>query len=67
MALLTRPLTLQAFLRLPNIEESPAWELIHGQPLQKPMPALHHSRLQKRLVAAIEQVDSPFCPKLHSG
>lgn len=42
-------LTLEAFLSLPAIEESPAWELIHGELVQKPLPTTHHSILQKRL------------------
>ncbi|MCU0549122.1 MAG: Uma2 family endonuclease [Leptolyngbya sp. Prado105] len=53
-------LTLESFLRLPNIEESPAWELIDGELLQKPMPTIHHSILQKRLVAAIDRVESQY-------
>jgi len=44
---------LDAFLQQPNIEASPAWEFIHGQPQQKPMPTLFHSRLQRNLVNAI--------------
>lgn len=42
------PLT--EFLSQPNIETSPAWELINGEALQKPMPSLFHSRLQRNLV-----------------
>ncbi|MBW4601195.1 MAG: Uma2 family endonuclease [Calothrix sp. FI2-JRJ7] len=41
---------LAEFLSQPNIESSPAWELINGQALQKPMPTLFHSRLQRNLV-----------------
>lgn len=44
----TIPLT--EFLSQPNIEASPAWELINGEALQKPMPTLFHSRLQRNLV-----------------
>jgi Uma2 family endonuclease len=44
---------LDAFLQQPNIEASPAWEFIHGQAQQKPMPTLFHSRLQRNLVNAI--------------
>jgi Uma2 family endonuclease len=54
------PLTLDQFSQLPNIEESPAWELFDGQVLQKNMPTFYHSRLQKRLVAAIDNADSPY-------
>lgn len=60
MAPTTQCLTLQDFLELPNIEESPAWELVNGQANQKPMPTAHHSILQKRLTAAIDQADSPY-------
>ncbi len=52
--------TLQDFLKLPNIEESPAWEFVDGQANQKPMPTAHHSILQKRLTAAIDQADSTY-------
>ncbi|MGB6298369.1 MAG: hypothetical protein WBF90_19585 [Rivularia sp. (in: cyanobacteria)] len=38
---------LTEFLAQPNIEASPAWELIKGEALQKPMPTLFHSRLQR--------------------
>ncbi len=44
---------LETFLQQPNIETSPAWEFIHGQPQQKPMPTLFHSRLQRNLVNTI--------------
>jgi Uma2 family endonuclease len=62
----TQQLTLQDFLKVPNIEESPAWEFVDGQVYQKPMPTAHHSILQKRLTAVIDQADSPYeaFPKL---
>ncbi|MFM7888973.1 MAG: Uma2 family endonuclease [Pseudanabaena sp.] len=44
---------LETFLQQPNIETSPAWEFIHGQPQQKLMPTLFHSRLQRNLVNTI--------------
>ncbi|MBC6420378.1 MAG: Uma2 family endonuclease [Hormoscilla sp. SP5CHS1] len=50
-----RDLTLEAFLKLPYIEESPAWEY-NGQKIQKPMPQTQHSRLQFKLCEAINQV-----------
>lgn len=46
-------LSLSDFLRLPSIEESPAWEFIDGEVIQKPMPGGKHSRLQLRLASAI--------------
>ncbi|CAN1210572.1 Uma2 family endonuclease [Tumidithrix helvetica PCC 7403] len=55
-----RSVTLDEFTKLPNLEESPAWELLNGQVLQKPMPTLHHSRLQKRLVSAIDNTNSAY-------
>jgi len=42
--------SLTEFLSQPNIETSPAWELINGEAKQKPMPTLFHSRLQRNLV-----------------
>jgi Uma2 family endonuclease len=53
-------LTLDTFLHLSNIEESPAWELIAGEMHQKPMPTSHHSILQKRLVGAIDRAESDY-------
>ncbi|MDJ0597556.1 MAG: Uma2 family endonuclease [Crocosphaera sp.] len=50
------PLTLKEFLEKPNIDESPAWEYINGEVIQKPMPQTHHSRLQLKLASAIELV-----------
>lgn len=60
MATTTQQITLQDFLKLPHIEESPAWEFVDGQANQKPMPTAHHSILQKRLTAAIDQANSPY-------
>jgi Uma2 family endonuclease len=60
MATVTQPLTLEAFLKLPNIEASPAWEFLDAQAVQKPMPTAHHSLLQKRLTTVIDQADSPY-------
>jgi Uma2 family endonuclease len=47
-SVITTPLA--EFLSQPNIEASPAWELIKGGIIQKPMPTLFHSRLQRNLV-----------------
>lgn len=52
--------TLAAFLNLPYIDESPAWEYIDGEMLQKPMGGGKHSLLQKRLVTVIDAVDSNY-------
>jgi Uma2 family endonuclease len=51
---------LAEFLSQPNIEASPAWELINGQALQKPMPTLFHSRLQRNLVNYINRHTERF-------
>ncbi|MEO0540464.1 MAG: Uma2 family endonuclease [Cyanobacteria bacterium P01_A01_bin.105] len=47
--------SIETFLELPNIEGSPAWELIEGKALQKPMPEFRHSQLQLNLVVFINQ------------
>jgi Uma2 family endonuclease len=60
ITLATQPITLQEFLRSPNIEESPAWEFFDQGTAQKPMPTLYCSRLQKRLVAAIDNCGSIY-------
>lgn len=52
--------TLQKFLKLPYIEESPAWEYINGEAIQKPMGGAKHSLLQKRLVAEIDALGSNY-------
>ncbi|MDZ8081034.1 MAG: Uma2 family endonuclease [Nostoc sp. DcaGUA01] len=52
--------TLEEFLKLPYIEESPAWEYINGEAIQKPMAGGKHSLLQKRLVAVIDALDSNY-------
>lgn len=54
------PHTLEAFLKLPFIDESPAWEFIDGESRQKPMGGGNHSTLQKRLVSIIDQVSGDF-------
>ena len=51
---LTKTLTLEEFLKLP--ETKPASEYINGKVVQKPMPQGKHSKLQGKLVTAINQV-----------
>ncbi|MBW4425143.1 MAG: Uma2 family endonuclease [Nostoc desertorum CM1-VF14] len=51
---------LEEFLKLPYIEESPAWEYINGEVIQKPMGGAKHSLLQKRLVAVIDALGSNY-------
>lgn len=50
----TQALTIEEFLALPNIDESPAWEYVDGMAMQKPMPKTRHSLLQKKLLSAID-------------
>ncbi|MBE9076545.1 Uma2 family endonuclease [Romeria aff. gracilis LEGE 07310] len=47
-------ITLDEFLRLP--ETKPASEYINGRAIQKPMPKGQHSRIQQKLVNAINAV-----------
>jgi Uma2 family endonuclease len=54
----TKTLSLEEFLKLP--ETKPASEYINGQIIQKPIPQGKHSKLQGKLVTAInEVVESP--------
>ncbi|MBW4510920.1 MAG: Uma2 family endonuclease [Scytonematopsis contorta HA4267-MV1] len=52
--------SLEKFLKLPYINESPAWEYINGETLQKPMGGGKHSLLQKRLVSVIDANNSNY-------
>lgn len=52
--------TLEKFLKLPYIEESPAWEYINCKAIQKPMGGGKHNLLQKRLVAVIDALGSNY-------
>ncbi len=54
MTTTTQPVTLEEFLQLP--ETKPASEYIKGQVFQKPMPKSRHSRLQGRLMRAINEL-----------
>ena len=56
----TQKLTLEEFLKLPNLEESPAWEYVGGNAIQKPMPKVRHSILQKRLLVTIDNSESNY-------
>ncbi|WP_088243250.1 Uma2 family endonuclease [Calothrix rhizosoleniae] len=51
---LTRLLSLEDFLKLPFLEESPAWEYADGVAMQKPMPKTRHSILQKCLIKEVD-------------
>ena len=53
-AALTQKITLDEFLRLPYLDESPAWEYAEGVATQKPIPKFRHSVLQKQLLIAID-------------
>ncbi|MEH2005462.1 Uma2 family endonuclease [Nostoc sp.] len=52
--------TLEEFLKLPYIDESPAWEYINKETIQKPMEGGKHSLLQKRLVAMIDGLGTNY-------
>ncbi len=52
--------TLEEFLKLPYINESPAWEYINTEIIQKPMGGGKHSLLQKRLITAIDNTASDY-------
>jgi Uma2 family endonuclease len=52
-----KPLTLEAFLELP--ETKPASEFIQGQIFPKAMPKGKHSRLQKKLLFKIDSIVTP--------
>lgn len=53
MAIITKMLTLDVFLKLP--ETKPASEYINGEIIQKPIPQGEHSRLQAKLCESINQ------------
>jgi len=57
MSTLAQPMTLEAFLQLP--ETKPASEFINGAVIQKPMPQGEHSRIQSKFCAAVNQVAEP--------
>lgn len=59
-ALVIPRVTLDAFLEQADIDGSPAWELLDGVPLQKPMPTIFHSVLQKRLTALIDNLEGAY-------
>ena len=50
----TKQVTLEEFLQLP--ETDPASEYIDGRIIPKPMPQGKHSKLQSKIVTAINQV-----------
>ena len=60
MTIATPRTTLEEFLKLPNIDESPAWEYINAGVIQKPMGGGKHSLLQKRLVAVIDAIGGDY-------
>jgi Uma2 family endonuclease len=57
MSIVTQPLSLDAFLALP--ETKPASEFIRGEVTQKPMPQGEHSLLQGELGDRINRVATP--------
>jgi Uma2 family endonuclease len=63
---LTQVLSLEDFLELPYLEDSPAWEYVDGVAIQKPMPKTRHSILQKHLLAEVDSktADDTALPEL---
>jgi Uma2 family endonuclease len=59
---LTPVLTVEEFLKRPEIEASPAWEYVGGVAIQKPMPKTRHSILQKRLLTEIANIAKSIQP-----
>lgn len=57
MSTLAQPMTLEAFLQLP--ETQPASEFIHGAVIQKPMPQGEHSLIQTTFCETINQIAKP--------
>lgn len=57
---LTQALSLEDFLKLPYLEDSPAWEYVDGIAMQKPMPKTRHSILQKRLLTQIDSKTADY-------
>ncbi|MEB3177895.1 MAG: Uma2 family endonuclease [Nostocaceae cyanobacterium] len=53
----SKNITLEEFLKLP--ETQPANEYIDGKIVQKPMPKARHSRLQSKLISAVNEVTEP--------
>ncbi|MDB9525670.1 Uma2 family endonuclease [Oscillatoria sp. CS-180] len=47
-------------MQLPDIEASPAWELLAEGAVQKPMPTVEHSRLQRNLTNLINAAHSSY-------
>lgn len=52
--------TLEQFLKISYIDESPAWEYLNGRIIQKPMGGGKHSLLQKHLVKVIDRLESDY-------
>ncbi|AFY70311.1 protein of unknown function DUF820 [Thalassoporum mexicanum PCC 7367] len=55
MSQVATQLSLEQFLQLPYIEESPAWNYVDRTAQQKPMPSFFHSVIQRHLPNAIDQ------------
>jgi Uma2 family endonuclease len=51
---------IEEFLNLGFIDESPAWEYINSEVIQKPMGGGKHSLLQKKLIAVIDTATSDY-------
>lgn len=57
---LAQKLTIEEFLKLPDLEQSPAWEYVEGQAVRKPMPKFRHSVLQKKLLIELDDPEGNY-------
>ncbi len=59
-AIIPKTTTLQVFLQRTDIDEAPAWEFNQGEVTRKPMGGGKYSRLQKKLVSAVDRAESRY-------
>jgi len=59
-ATVAKIIPIEEFLKLGFIDESPAWEYINSEVIQKPMGGGKHSLLQKKLIAFIDTATSDY-------
>ena len=59
-AVLAQNLTLEEFLKQPDLEQSPVWEYVEGRAIQKNIPEFRHSILQKQLLKKIDDPNGKY-------
>ena len=59
-ASVSQTITLEEFLKLPNIEDSPSWEYTYGVVIQKPISKFRHSIIQKRLLRTVDDNSNEY-------